>query len=124
MKGSYQVNIVAIERNLGVTNREAVFIVEAYPQLKVKSRPAELDAEQKFKVNEAYQLPVPTYYSDNHIRYDIVEKDEELAPLWISIRTPRAAAPYVEIKCEDIPIKNIYEFELTASDHRQHVEDV
>ena len=103
---------------MGVTNRDAFFVVEAYPQLKVKTRPVEFDSYQKCKVNEVYQLPVPTYDSDNHIRYDIVEKDEELAPLWISIKTPRKSPPYIEIKCEDIPLKNAYEFELTASDYK------
>ena len=123
-KGTYQVNVVATEKTLGVTNREAFFVLEAVPQLRLKSRPAELDEQQQFKVNQVYKLPVPTYESTNLIRYTVVEKDEELAPEWITVKAPRSTPPYIEIKCTQVPTKAVYQFELTASDYKQHVENV
>ena len=123
-KGTYQVNVVATERTLGVTNSEAFFVLEAVPQLRLKNRPAELDEPQLFKVSQVHTLPVPTYESSNLIRYTVVEKDEELAPEWISVKAPRSTPPYIEIKCTQVPSKAKYEFELTASDYKQHVENV
>ena len=111
-------NVVASEKTLGVTNSKAVFILDAIPQLKLKSRPDELDAENKLKVTGVHQLPVPIYHSDNLIRYTIVEKDEDLAPDWITIKNPRSSPPYIEVKCTHVPIKHVYEFELTASDYK------
>ena len=122
-KGSYQVTVIATERSLNVVNTQATFILEALPSLRMVSRPREWDSETKLRVNDVHKLPVPQYDSDNLIRYSVIEKDEELAPDWINIRAPRSGQPFIEIKCSHVPLKTTYEFELTASDYKLHVED-
>ena len=68
-KGSYQITVVVSEPTLGVTNREAVFMLEAKPQLKLVSRPAEFDSQNPLMVDQVYKIPVPTYATKNRLRY-------------------------------------------------------
>ena len=115
--------MIATEKTLDVSNSQACFIVEALPSLRMIARPTEWDSGNRFKVNEVHKLPVPLYDSENLIRFSIIEKDEELAPDWINIRAPRSNQPFIEVKCTHVPLKSTYEFELTASDYKLHVED-
>ena len=42
-KGTYQITVCAVEKSLGVCNKEVTFMLEAKPQLKLLQRPAEFD---------------------------------------------------------------------------------
>ena len=50
-KGTYQITICAKEKTLGVSNKEAVFMLEAKPQLKLVQRPEEFDQMPPMQVD-------------------------------------------------------------------------
>lgn len=50
-KGTYQITVCVTEKTLGVSNKEAVFMLEAKPQLKLLQRPAEFDAMPPMQVD-------------------------------------------------------------------------
>ena len=73
-KGTYQITVNVSEKALGVSNKAAVFMLEAKPQLKLLKRPAEFDQMPPMQIDLVYKLPVPTYTTKKRLRYQIQEK--------------------------------------------------
>lgn len=106
-KGTYQITVVTSEKTLGAVNRDAVFMLEAKPQLKLVSRPQEFDSLTPLKIDQTYKLPVPKFATKNRLRYQIHEKgtdDEQSCPSFIKVKCPKQAQPYIEIKCNPLDL--------------------
>ena len=76
-KGTYQIAVSVTEKVLGVSNKAAIFMLEAKPQLKLLKRPAEFDQMPPMQINQVYKLPVPTYDTKERLRYQIQEKGSD-----------------------------------------------
>jgi hypothetical protein len=96
-KGTYQVTVVAREVSLGVENREAIFILEAKPVLKLLQRPEEYDEERIFQVTDTVKLPVPKYSTKNKLAYRVVDRDDEnqVTPHFVTVHQPKHTFPYI-----------------------------
>ena len=93
-KGTYQITVTATERALGVCNREATFILEAKPQLKLLTRPSEFDQMPLLEIDQVYKMPVPTFATKKRLRYQVYEKgtdDEQSCPRFITVKCPKMA---------------------------------
>ena len=95
-KGTYQITVVAREPLTGVENRDAVFILEAKPTLRLSERPSEYDSETIYKVNEVYKLPVPTYKTKNKLTYTVSDS-EGAVPTFLTAIIPKHSSPYLKL---------------------------
>lgn len=50
-KGTYEITVIVTEKSLGVSNKQAVFLIEAKPQLKLVTRPTEFDGMDPLRVD-------------------------------------------------------------------------
>ena len=98
--------------------------------MKLLQRPTEFDEMPPLQVDQVYKLPVPTFTTKKRLRYQIQEQnseEEQSCPNFITVKCPKQAQPYIEVKCNphDLPEKRRYDLELISCENIEHnVENV